>query len=104
MPAPAASTRPRSCGARWRGSPPAAAPPRRRGRRAGVFWDGPILGAVQSGADRIWPEHCGTMSYATTVPLDARLTASVGDLLGALGWKGLFQADFIDRGGAHILI
>ncbi len=71
---------------------------------AGVFWDGRILGAVQSVADRIWPEHCGTMSYATTVPLDVRLTASVGDLLGALGWKGLFQVDFIDRGGSCVLI
>ena len=74
------------------------------GSMAGVFWDGEMLGAVQSRADRIWPIHCGSMTYAVTVPLDPRLSAMIGDLLSAIGWNGLFQVDFIEHAGQSFLI
>ena len=33
------------------------------GSIAGVFWEGQMICAVQSRADRIWPPHCGSMTY-----------------------------------------
>ncbi len=71
---------------------------------AGVFWDGRMVCAVQSRADRLWPSRCGSISHAVTVPLDAGLSQSVADLLQAVGWQGLFQVDLFERRGSYTII
>jgi predicted ATP-grasp superfamily ATP-dependent carboligase len=74
------------------------------GSIAGVFWKGEMIGAVQSSAQRIWPRHCGSMTYAVTVPLNQDLAALVDNLLVAIGWNGLFQIDFIEHAGRYYVI
>jgi len=74
------------------------------GSLAGVFWQGEMVAVVQSRGDRIWPPHCGSMTWAVTVPLDERLSSRMGHLLRAIGWNGLFQADFVEHAGRSFLI
>jgi predicted ATP-grasp superfamily ATP-dependent carboligase len=74
------------------------------GSLAGVFWDGEMVCAVQALGQRLWPPDCGSMTWAETVPLDPRLAASVGDVLRAIGWNGLYQVDFFERSGEPVVI
>ena len=71
---------------------------------AGVFWDDRVVASVQSRADRVWPEPCGSISHAVTVPLDRRLVDRVGTLLRAMGWRGLFQVDLFHRADDYAII
>lgn len=71
---------------------------------AGVFWDGDVVCAVQSLADRVWPAPCGSISHAVTVPLDEGLVARVAALMRSIDWRGLFQVDLFDRGGDYAII
>ncbi len=63
-----------------------------------------MICAVQSRADRIWPPHCGSMTYTVTVPLNPHLLSSIGGLLSGIAWNGLFQIDFIERSGTCYVI
>jgi predicted ATP-grasp superfamily ATP-dependent carboligase len=74
------------------------------GSLAGVYWRGEMVRAVQSIGRRVWPVHCGSMTWAETVPLDPRLAAAIGRLLGAIGWNGPYQVDFFERAGAFLVI
>ncbi|HET8785105.1 MAG TPA: ATP-grasp domain-containing protein [Candidatus Limnocylindrales bacterium] len=71
---------------------------------AGVFWDDRVVSAVQSRADRVWPQPCGSISHAVTVELDGRLVDRVGTLLRSMGWRGLFQVDLFQRGDDYAII
>jgi predicted ATP-grasp superfamily ATP-dependent carboligase len=62
---------------------------------SGVCWGGELVCALHQVSPRIWPVPMGVSSYAETVPPDARLERGVGRLLRAIGWSGLFQAQFI---------
>ena len=74
------------------------------GSLAGVSWEGRLVAAVQATADRVWPTPCGSISHGQTVPLDQGLADRVGQLLGAVGWNGIFQLDFFGAAGRHYLI
>jgi len=71
---------------------------------AGVFWDGEIVCAVQSRADRVWPAPCGSISHAVTIPLDTGLVERVGALLRSMGWRGLFQVDLFEGTDDYAII
>lgn len=72
---------------------------------AGVSWEGELVCALHQRSPRIWPLPTGESAYAETVPPDVELEQGVGRLLQALGWSGLFQAQFIRSWqGAHYLI
>jgi predicted ATP-grasp superfamily ATP-dependent carboligase len=71
---------------------------------AGVFWDDHVVTAVQSRADRVWPEPCGSISHAVTVPLDGRLVERIATLLRSMGWTGLFQIDLFRRADDYAII
>jgi predicted ATP-grasp superfamily ATP-dependent carboligase len=60
--------------------------------------------AVQSRADRVWPDPCGSISHAVTVSLDGRLVERVGALLRSMDWRGLFQIDVFERPTDHAII
>jgi predicted ATP-grasp superfamily ATP-dependent carboligase len=72
---------------------------------AGVSWEGKLYCALHQAAIRIWPPLCGGSAYAQTIPPDAELERGVGSLLRAIGWSGLFQAQFVrSPEGEHYLI
>ena len=72
---------------------------------AGVSWEGELVCALHQASIRIWPVSAGTSAYAETIPPDDELERGVGSLLRAIGWSGLFQAQFIrDPRGEHYLI
>ncbi len=72
---------------------------------AGAAWEGELVCALHQVALRITPPDCGISAYAVTVPREAELEAAVARLLGAIGWSGLFQLQFIrDRTGVDYLI
>jgi predicted ATP-grasp superfamily ATP-dependent carboligase len=72
---------------------------------AGVSWDGELVCALHQASARIWPVPAGISAYAETIPPDDELERGVGSLLRAIGWSGLFQAQFIrDPHGEHYLI
>lgn len=74
------------------------------GAVAGVAWDGAIVCAVHQKAVRIWPPECGISSYARTVPRDAELEQGVSRLVRAIGWSGIFQAQFLHTADGPLLI
>ncbi len=74
------------------------------GAICGVAWNGRIVCAVHQVAERIWPTGAGVSAYARTVAADPTLEADVGRLIEALGWSGIFQAQFIHAPDASYLI
>ncbi|MDP9439227.1 MAG: ATP-grasp domain-containing protein [Actinomycetota bacterium] len=62
---------------------------------AGVSWEGEMVCAVHQASPRIWPVPCGVSAYAETIPRNPDLEQGVGRLLQALGWSGIFQAQFV---------
>jgi predicted ATP-grasp superfamily ATP-dependent carboligase len=71
---------------------------------SGVAWRGEIAAIAHQVARRIFPAGCGITAFAETVRPDPALEAGVGRLIGALGWSGIFQAQFIRSDGAGYLI
>ena len=71
---------------------------------AGVAWQGEVVVTSHQIASRVFPPGAGISAFAETVPRDPALDAGVGRLIEALGWSGIFQAQFI-RGpdGSHLI-
>jgi predicted ATP-grasp superfamily ATP-dependent carboligase len=63
----------------------------------GVFWEGRLLCVEHQVARRIWPPGCGVSAYAETVPRDAELEERIATLLTEIGWRGIFELQFIRR-------
>lgn len=70
----------------------------------GVFWDGRIVSSVHQRAERTFPVDCGEMSCAVAIPRDPDLEAGITRLLGAIGWRGLFQLQFLETEAGRLLI
>jgi predicted ATP-grasp superfamily ATP-dependent carboligase len=70
----------------------------------GVSWNGELLAAVHSVAERIWPSDCGLIASAVTVARDTELDRGIAVLLREVGWDGLFQMDFIESAGRKYVI
>jgi predicted ATP-grasp superfamily ATP-dependent carboligase len=72
---------------------------------SGVSWEGEIRCAVHHVSERIWPVSSGVTAYAKTIPPNRELEEGVGRLLQAVGWSGLFEAEFKrSLHGEHYLI
>ncbi len=71
---------------------------------AGVFWDGEIVAAVQQKAVRTWPVGAGQMAYAVSVAPDGAFAGRVAELLRLLGWRGMFQIQFLETAECRLLI
>lgn len=74
------------------------------GAICGVAWQGTVVSAVHQVTERIWPTDIGISAYARTVPRDQELEAGVARLVSALGWSGIFQAQFIHTERGSFLI
>lgn len=70
----------------------------------GVSWYGELVCAMHQAALRTWPPGCGISAYATTVPPDPELERAAGRLLGAIGWSGIFQLQFLETDAGRYLI
>jgi predicted ATP-grasp superfamily ATP-dependent carboligase len=71
----------------------------------GVAWEGRLVGAVHQVSHRIWPPDVGYSAYAETVEADRELETRIAGMLEAIGWSGLFQAQFLgDKRGRRLLI
>jgi predicted ATP-grasp superfamily ATP-dependent carboligase len=73
---------------------------------AGVLTpDGDILSFSVSRYVRTWPAEAGNVAFAETMEPPDGLRERVGDLLGHLGWSGLFELELIrsDAGTFHAI-
>lgn len=64
---------------------------------AGVATERGVLGSVVSRYHRTWPPSAGQASFLETVAAPGSLTERVADLVAAIGWRGLFQLQLIER-------
>lgn len=72
---------------------------------AGVATERGLLGSVVSRYLRTWPPSAGQASFLMTVTSSRELRERVGALVAAIGWRGLFQLQLIERDdGAHMAI
>jgi len=62
---------------------------------SGVSWEGELVCALHQISVRTWPVPAGVSAYAETIPPNPELERGVGRLLRAIGWSGLFQAQFV---------
>lgn len=61
----------------------------------GVVWRGDVVCSLQQASPRIWPPEIGGSSYAVVVRPDPDVEAGVRNLLGEIGWSGIFCVQFL---------
>jgi predicted ATP-grasp superfamily ATP-dependent carboligase len=71
---------------------------------SGVAWRGEVVTVAHQAARRIYPKGCGITAFAETVAPDLALEEGVRRAIGAIGWSGIFQTQFISSGGTSYLI
>jgi predicted ATP-grasp superfamily ATP-dependent carboligase len=69
---------------------------------AGVMTDEGLLGFVVVRFLRTWPPLAGAACFAETVPVPTGLMERVQALLDALGWRGIFELEFLDLGAGRL--
>jgi len=69
---------------------------------AGVLGETELLGAVRFRYKRIWPPEAGSACFAETIPLPDGLADALAGIVAALGWRGLFQLELIERPGGGL--
>ena len=69
----------------------------------GVFADGRLLALTTSRVPRLWPPIAGMHAYSETVTPPDGLPERVRELLGSLGWQGIFQLQLLELGVARSL-
>lgn len=71
---------------------------------AGVAWKGEVVATSHQVATRVFPPGAGISASAETVRRDPDLDAGVARLMAAIGWSGIFQAQFIRSAAGNYLI
>ncbi len=64
---------------------------------AAVATDGGLRGAVVSRYVRTWPPAAGSVSFSETIAAPPELHRRVAALIEALGWRGIFELELIER-------
>ena len=64
---------------------------------AGVATDEGMLAAVVSRYRRTWPPEAGNACFSETIPVPRSLADHVGALVAAIGWRGLFELELVER-------
>ena len=70
---------------------------------AGVLTEDGLAAVAMARYDRTWPPAAGNAAFATTVEPPPWLSDAVRRLLDALGWRGLFELELIDRGDGRFI-
>lgn len=65
----------------------------------GVFAAGGLLAAVHSRYERTWPPEAGNVSCSVSLPVPDELREGVIELLGGLGWRGIFELELLAKDG-----
>ena len=65
---------------------------------SGVAADGRLLAYGVSRYGRTWPPEGGAVSFAETIAPPAGLERRVENLIGVLGWKGVFEVELVQNG------
>ena len=65
---------------------------------SGVAADGRLLAYGVSRYGRTWPPEGGAVSFAETVSPPAGLQRKVENLIGVLGWEGVFEVELVENG------
>jgi predicted ATP-grasp superfamily ATP-dependent carboligase len=72
---------------------------------AGVIDDGELLGTAVARYERTWPPTAGSASASITIVPPDGLVERSRDLLHALGWRGIFELEFLELApGRHAAI
>jgi predicted ATP-grasp superfamily ATP-dependent carboligase len=61
----------------------------------GVIADGRLLGVAVSRYRRMWPPRSGSVTFSETISPPGELEGMVEQLLGTLGWEGIFELEVI---------
>lgn len=64
---------------------------------AGVATEGGLLGSLLTRSHRTWPPEAGNPSFVETITVPRDLAERVEALVAAIGWRGLFQLELIER-------
>jgi predicted ATP-grasp superfamily ATP-dependent carboligase len=64
---------------------------------AGVATEQGLLGSVVSRYRRTWPPEGGNACFSETIAVPGSLAERVEALVGAIGWRGLFELELIER-------
>jgi predicted ATP-grasp superfamily ATP-dependent carboligase len=70
----------------------------------GVAWKGSVEGMHQHVVYRVWPERCGHLAYAETIPLGEEREHAVGAFMRELDWSGVFNLQLIEHEGRQYVI
>jgi predicted ATP-grasp superfamily ATP-dependent carboligase len=70
----------------------------------GVSWRGSVEGMHQHVVYRVWPERCGHLAYAETIPLGEERGRAVAAFMRELDWSGVFNLQLIERDGRQYVI
>lgn len=62
----------------------------------GVAWEGTVVCSVHKRGVRTYPPGSGVLSYGMTIDVDPGLDARCARLIGAVGWSGLFNLQFLE--------
>jgi predicted ATP-grasp superfamily ATP-dependent carboligase len=65
---------------------------------SGVAADGRLLAYGMSRYARTWPPEGGAVSFAETISPPASLQKRVENLIGVLGWEGVFEVELVQNG------
>lgn len=71
---------------------------------SGVAWRGEVVCSAHQTALRIYPPVVGVSAYAETVPRDPALDRVLAELVGRIGWSGIFEFQLIRSDDAAYLI
>jgi predicted ATP-grasp superfamily ATP-dependent carboligase len=70
----------------------------------GVAWNGSVEGMHQHFVHRVWPERCGHLAYAETIPLGHEREEAVAAFMRELDWSGVFNLQLIEHRGRQYVI
>ncbi len=63
----------------------------------GVATDAGLLGSLLTRCHRTWPPEAGSGSFLETIAVPRNLAERIEALVRAIGWRGLFQLELIER-------
>jgi predicted ATP-grasp superfamily ATP-dependent carboligase len=68
----------------------------------GVMTDGGLAALAVARFERTWPPPAGAVSFGETVASPVGLGRKLEVLLGQLGWRGIFELEYLELGGGRL--
>ena len=77
-------------------------PAARRFSAAGVMTEDGLRALVLARFRRTWPPEAGAVAFGETVAPPAGLGVRVSALLRRIGWRGIFELEYLETGAGHL--